>query len=93
MIKKHVTCYMFNNFSVRYEILVAHARLYSLEYTRLMGRKFDDTGLIVIRKKKKSNILFHLKHSTKTDTKICVRNYDRSSNNTIKVDFLVIGGM
>ena len=51
--------------------------------------------MIIIRKKKEnsSNILFHLKNSTKTDTKICVRNYDRSSNNTIKVDFLVIGGM
>ena len=53
MIQKHVTCHTFNNFSVRYEILVAHARLYSLEYTRLMGRKFDDTGLIVIRMKGK----------------------------------------
>lgn len=53
MIKKHVTCYMFKNFSVRYEILVAYASLYSLEYTRLMRRKFDDTGLIVIRKKGK----------------------------------------
>ena len=27
--------------------------IYSLEYTRLMGGKFDDTGLIVIRKKGK----------------------------------------
>ena len=53
MIKKHVTCNMFKNFSVRYEILVAHASLYSLEYTRLMERKFDDTGLIFIRKKGK----------------------------------------
>ena len=53
MIKKHVTCHMFKNVSVRYEILVAHASLYSLEYTRLMERKFDDTGLIVIRKKRK----------------------------------------
>ena len=44
MMKKHVTCY---------EILVAYASLYSLEYTRLMRRKFDDTGLIVIRKKGK----------------------------------------
>ena len=60
MIKKHVTCYMFNNFSVRYEILVAHARLYSLEYTRLMGRKFDDTGLIVIRRKEKNQIFYFI---------------------------------
>ena len=53
MIKKHVTCYMFKNFSVRYEILVARARLYSLEYTRLMGRKFDDSGPVVIIRKGK----------------------------------------
>ncbi|CAH3179324.1 unnamed protein product, partial [Porites lobata] len=30
-----------------------------------------------------------VENSTKTDTKICVRNYDRSSNSSIKVDFLV----
>ena len=66
----------------------------SLEYTRLIGRKFDDTGLIVIRQKRNLIKYFiYLKHSTKTDTKVCARNYDRSSNNTIEVDFLVIGGM
>ncbi|XP_073250982.1 uncharacterized protein [Porites lutea] len=32
-----------------------------------------------------------VENSTKRDTKICVRNYDRISNNTIKVDFLVVG--
>ena len=89
---------MFKNFSVRYEISV-HPMLYILEYTRFIGRKLDHTGLHDYYKKKKKEkrklieYFISLKNSTKTDTKICVRNYDRISNNTIKVDFLVIGGM
>ena len=46
---------MFQNFSLRYEISV-HPMLYILEYTRFIGRKFDDTGLHDYYKKKKKKI-------------------------------------
>ena len=51
---------MFKNFSVRYEISV-HPMLYILEYTRFIGRNFDDTGLhdYYKKKKKKTKRIFY----------------------------------
>ena len=42
---------MFKNFSVRYEISVAHV-IFVWEYTKIIGRNFDDTGLHDYYKKK-----------------------------------------
>ena len=57
MIKKACSRYKFKNFSVRYEISV-HPMLYILEYTRFIGRNFDDTGLHDYYKKRKLSEYF-----------------------------------